>query len=61
MSFKCTFQRNTEERAKFILSEVKHDATFGLISKKGHIKQKINVFVYTKSLLELVYHERYND
>lgn len=57
MPFKWTFQWNTEEDTKFIFSEVVPDATFGLISKRCHIKQKINVFVYTKSLLELVYHE----
>lgn len=59
MPFKWTFQRNTEEHTKLTLSEVIHDATFGLISKKGHIKQKRNGFVCMESLLELVYHESY--
>lgn len=59
MPFKENFQRNIEEHTKLTLSDVTHDATFWLISKKGHIKQKMNEFVYMKSLLELVYHESY--
>lgn len=59
MPFKWTFQRNTEEHTKLTFSEVIHDITFGLISKKGHIKQKRNGFIYMESLLELVYHESY--
>lgn len=59
MPLKQTFQRNTEEHTKRTLSKIIHNATIQLISKKGHIKQKINVFVYMKSLLELVHHESY--
>lgn len=59
MPLKQTFQRNTEEYTKLTLSKMIHDATFQLISKKGHIKQKINAFVYMKSQLELMHHESY--